>query len=210
MNFPIETLVFLAYLDSLFSEASEAREVTPPQTMPETVNRLHAGAMRRHVRRSALMAREDGRWNATPDWRFDRQIIRLGLYLRERLDVAPGQRVLLLSELRPEWLIADLAALGLGMVSVAIDPRLQADELAAALEDAAPSITFVSSAMQHVLQSLDGGRWRHAASGPLGDGRHARHAGAGAGVSGRRPRPRAPPAGDPSLPPGAGRRVGSG
>ena len=156
MNFPIETLVFVAYLDSLFSETSDAREVTPPQTLPETLNRLHAGAMRQHARRSALLAREDGRWNATPDWRFDRQIIRLGLYLRERVEVAPGQRVVLMSELRPEWLIADLAALGLGMVSVAIDPRLQADELAAALEDAAPSITFVSSAMQHVLQSLDG------------------------------------------------------
>jgi AMP-binding enzyme len=155
MNFPIETLVFVAYLDQLFSESS-AREVTPLGAIPETLNRLHAGAMRQHARRSALLAREDGEWNATPDWRFDRQIIRLALYLRERLDVGPGQRVVLLSELRPEWLIADLAALGLGMVSVAIDPRLQGDELAAALEDAAPSITFVSSAAQHVLQSLDG------------------------------------------------------
>jgi hypothetical protein len=44
MNFPIETLVFVAYLDSLFSEASDAREVMPPQTMPETLNRLHAGS----------------------------------------------------------------------------------------------------------------------------------------------------------------------
>jgi hypothetical protein len=156
MNFPIETLVFVGYLDSLFSESNEARQVTPLDTMPETLNRLHAGAMRQHARRIALLARQDAEWIPTPDWRFDRQIIRLALYLRERLDVEPGQRVVLLSELRPEWLVADLAALGLGMVSVAIDPRLQADQLAAALEDAAPSITFVSSALQHVLQGLDG------------------------------------------------------
>jgi long-chain acyl-CoA synthetase len=174
MNFPIEAMVFVAYLDSLFSEGG-AREVTPLRAMPETLNRLHAGAMREHARRSALLAREDAQWMATPDWRLDRQIIRLGLYLRERLDVAPGQRVALLSELRPEWLIADLAALGLGAVSVAIDPRLQRGDLAAALEDAAPSITFVSSAAQHVLESLDGRGPSHGQvitldSEPAGDG----------------------------------------
>jgi len=156
MHIPIETLVFVAYLDSLFSETNEASEITPTQSMPETLNRLHAGAMRKHARRVALLAREDSQWNATPDWRFDRQIIRLALYLRERLDAGSGQRVVLLSELRPEWLIADLAALGLGMVSTAIDPRLQGDELAAALEDAAPNFTFVSSATRPLLQSLDG------------------------------------------------------
>lgn len=156
MPLPIETLLFVAYLDSLFAEVG-SRKVEPlRRAMPETLNRLHAGAMREHARRSALMAREGAQWIAIPDWRLDRQIIRLGLYLRERLDVTPGKRVVLLSELRPEWLIADFAALGLGAISVAIDPRLQGDDLAAALEDAAPSITFVSSASQHLLESLDG------------------------------------------------------
>jgi long-chain acyl-CoA synthetase len=112
--------------------------------------------MREHTRQSALLVREGAEWKATPDWRLDRQIIRLGLYLRERLGIEPGQRVALLSELRPEWLIADLGALGLGAVSVAIDPRLRREELAAALEDAAPRVTFVSAATLAMLQSLDG------------------------------------------------------
>jgi long-chain acyl-CoA synthetase len=153
----IETLILVGYLDQIFSEAGP-REVTPlrTRTMPETLNRLHADAMRNHARANALLAQENGRWNATPDWRLDRQIIRLGLYLRERLGVESGQRVALLSELRPEWLIADLASVGLGAISVAIDSRLEGDELAAALEDAAPSITVASSASQRRLQSLDG------------------------------------------------------
>jgi AMP-binding enzyme len=155
MHLPIETLVLVGYLDQLFSETG-ARKVTPLRTVPDTLNRLHAGAMREHSRRGALLVRDDAQWTATPDWRLDRQIIRLGLYLREQLGVVPGQRIALLSELRPEWLIADLAALGLGAISAAIDPRLPRDELAAALEDAAPSITIVSSAGQRVLESLDG------------------------------------------------------
>jgi long-chain acyl-CoA synthetase len=156
MDFPIEAVVFLGYLDSLLTE-SRTREVAPPRAIPETLNRLYADAMREHIRRSALLVREGAEWKPTPDWRLDRQVIRLGLYLRERLGVAPGDHVALLSELRPEWLIADLAALGLGAVSVAIDPRLQRDELAAALGDAAPHVSFVSGAARNLLVSLDGG-----------------------------------------------------
>jgi long-subunit acyl-CoA synthetase (AMP-forming) len=155
MDSLIQTVVFLGYLDSLFSEG-RAREVTPLRAVPETLNRLHADAMREHARRSALLVREDAGWNPVPDWRLDRQVIRVGLYLRERLGVEPGQRVALLGELRPEWLIADLATLGLGAVSVAIDPRLQRADLTAALEDAAPRVTFVSSAALRMLESLDG------------------------------------------------------
>jgi long-chain acyl-CoA synthetase len=158
MHWQIEHLVFVAYLDSLFTESREspAREVAPLRAVPETLNRLHAQAMREHARPSALLLRDGATWTPTPDWRLDRQVIRLALSLRERLRVEPGQRVALVSELRPEWLIADLAALGLGAVSVAIDPRLERQELADALEDAEPRVTFVSPAAQRMLESLDG------------------------------------------------------
>lgn len=155
MHSPIESILFVAYLDSLFSE-SRAREVTPHRGVPPTLNRLHAQAMREHARPSALLIREGVTWTPIPDWRLDRQVIRLALFLRERLGVEPGERVALVSELRPEWLIADLAALGLGAVSVAIDPRLDHRELAEALEDAEPRVTFVSQAAQQMLESLDG------------------------------------------------------
>ncbi|HEV8456356.1 MAG TPA: hypothetical protein VGQ24_15770, partial [Gemmatimonadales bacterium] len=79
MHPQIETLVFLAYLDSLFSE-SGVRQATPVRAVAETLNRRHADAMREHTRQSALLVREGAEWKATPDWRLDRQIIRLGLY----------------------------------------------------------------------------------------------------------------------------------
>jgi hypothetical protein len=161
MRVELETLVFLAYLDSLFSEGGARERTATPRAVPETLNRLHADAMREHARRGALLAREGGEWKPMPDWRLDRQVIRLALYLRERLGVSTGDRVALVSELRPEWLIADLAALGLGAVSVAVDPRLQGEELADALADAEPSVTFVSGAAHSLIVSLDGRAPRH-------------------------------------------------
>jgi long-chain acyl-CoA synthetase len=155
MHIPLEQLVFVLYLDSLFVEA-RTREVAPLRDLPETLNRLHTQAMREHARESALLSRVNADWTQTPDWRLDRHVIRLALYLRERLGVEPGQRIALLSELRPEWLIADLAALGLGAVSAAIAPSMRQDGLVAALEDAAPSVTFVSAAAQAMLGRLDG------------------------------------------------------
>ena len=156
MHVSVEHFAFVAYLDSLLAESRAAREVTPYLTLPETLNRLHARAMREHARPSALLFREGGEWRSTPDWRLDRHVIRLALYLGERLGIGPGQRVAVISELRPEWLIADLAALGLGAVSVAIDPRLRGDQLTTALEDAAPRVTFASPAAQGLLERLDG------------------------------------------------------
>jgi hypothetical protein len=161
MHFEVGTVVFLAYLDSLFSETGARGQTTPLRAIPETLNRLYADAMREHARRSALLMREGAEWKPMPDWRLDRQVIRVGLYLRERLRVAAGERVALLSELRPEWLIADLAALGVGAVSVAIDSQLQGNELADALEDVGPSVTFVSETARRRMRSLDGRAPRH-------------------------------------------------
>jgi long-chain acyl-CoA synthetase len=152
MHFGAEHLILLGYLDSLFVE-SEARSVPPPREIPATLNRLFAGAMRAHDRTTALLHPDGGVWRPSPDWRLDRQVIRLALYLRERIGVAPGDRIALLAELRPEWLVADLAALGLGAVSVALDPGLDGHALGSALADAQPTVTFVSPA---ALPRLDG------------------------------------------------------
>jgi long-chain acyl-CoA synthetase len=151
----IEHLVFVAYLDSLFVE-NRTREVTPTREIPETMNRLLLQAMRDHARERALLHWEEGEWRPTPDWRLDRHVIRLALYLRERAGVEPGDSIALVSELRPEWLVADLAALGLGAVSAVIDPGLRGAELRTALEDAAPRVTFVSPAVQATLERDDG------------------------------------------------------
>jgi len=109
-----------------------------------TLGAVHLGAMRQHDRKAVLLHRDGERWEETPDWRLDRHVIRLGLYLRERAGVEPGQRVIIASPLRREWLLADLAAVVQGAVAIALDPGLALPELALALTRAAPRAVFVS------------------------------------------------------------------
>ena len=98
-----------------------------------TLPRLFVRAMRKHDRSAVLLDRDGERRRETPDWRFERQVIRLALFLRDRAALAPGDRVAIVSSLRPELAVAEFAAIAQGATSVAIDPALAADQLALAL-----------------------------------------------------------------------------
>ena len=64
-----------------------------------------------------LWAKEQGRWRST-SWReAAEQVARLAAALK-RLGLSPGDRVMLVSENRPEWLISDLAIMAAGCVTV--------------------------------------------------------------------------------------------
>jgi long-chain acyl-CoA synthetase len=100
--------------------------------------------MREHDRKAVLLHWEGGRWQDTPDWRLDRHVIRLGLHLQGRVGLAQGERVVILSPPRREWLLADLAATVQGAVAVAVDPDFPAPALAAVLARIAPRVAFVA------------------------------------------------------------------
>ena len=64
------------------------------------------------------------------------------------LGVKPGDRVALLSESRPEWLIADLAILTSGSVTVPIYPTLPPAQVGYILADAGAAVVLVSDETQ--------------------------------------------------------------
>ncbi|HEX2804477.1 MAG TPA: long-chain fatty acid--CoA ligase [Sphingomicrobium sp.] len=64
-----------------------------------------------------LWARRDGEWRATSWAEARRQVIALATSLKG-MGLAPGDRVMLVSENRPEWLISDLAIMAAGCVTV--------------------------------------------------------------------------------------------
>jgi long-chain acyl-CoA synthetase len=64
------------------------------------------------------------------------------------LGVASGDRVAIVAESRPEWLLADLAILTLGAVTVPIYPTLSAAQARYILMDSAAKIAFVSTRVQ--------------------------------------------------------------
>ena len=65
-----------------------------------------------------------------------------------RWGVAKGDRVAILSENRPEWMIADFASLLLGAVTVPIYATLTAEQTAYILRDSGARVVFVSSEAQ--------------------------------------------------------------
>jgi long-chain acyl-CoA synthetase len=88
---------------------------------------------------------------STRDW-FDRvRDLALGL---ASLGVATGDRVVIMSESRPEWLTADLAILTLGGVTVPVYPTLTPGQVRYIIQDAGARLAFVSTVEQ--LDKLQG------------------------------------------------------
>jgi hypothetical protein len=113
-----------------------------------TLSQLHLRAERRNVRQAVLQHHAAGKWQETPPWRFYRHVIRIGLYLRERLGVGLGDRVVLLSPLGPERVIAEWAAVVQGAVIVGLDPDLPPATIAASLGQLTPKAVFVAGPSQ--------------------------------------------------------------
>jgi long-chain acyl-CoA synthetase len=72
--------------------------------------------------------------------RFSRALAGLG--------VSRGDRVILLSENRPEWCIADLAILGAGAVNVPVYPTLQPAQIAYQVNDSGAQVAIIDSPFQ--------------------------------------------------------------
>jgi hypothetical protein len=113
---------------------------------PENLGLLHLAVERKHDRAAVLKRRVGTAWQDTPDWRFHRHAMRIGLYLRERAQLAPGDRVALVCALRPEWAVAQWGALTFGAATALVDPGLPDAELAAQLSALAPRAVFVEGA----------------------------------------------------------------
>jgi long-chain acyl-CoA synthetase len=68
------------------------------------------------------------------------------------LGVAPGDRVAIVSESRPEWVIADLAILCCGAITVPIYPTLSAPQVRYILQDSGARAAIVST--RHQLEKI--------------------------------------------------------
>jgi long-chain acyl-CoA synthetase len=75
----------------------------------------------------------------------------------QKWGIRRGDRIAILSENRPEWMIADFASLLLGAVTVPIYATLTAEQTAYILRDSGARVIFVSTeaAMQKVLSARD-------------------------------------------------------
>ncbi|HLE88772.1 MAG TPA: AMP-binding protein [Candidatus Limnocylindria bacterium] len=87
-------------------------------------------------------------WSYAQLWHRVRAVS-LGL---QRIGLAGGDRVAIMSRSRPEWLVADLASLALGAVTCPIQPGEPPERLAALMRHLAPRLVFVEN--DHLLERL--------------------------------------------------------
>jgi long-chain acyl-CoA synthetase len=94
-----------------------------------------------------LKYKRDGSWHAVSSEEFRAAVEEIAMGLRA-LGVSRGDKVAIVSENRPEWAFADLAALCLGAADATIYPTLTAPQVHYILDDSESKVVFVSNAAQ--------------------------------------------------------------
>lgn len=92
-----------------------------------------------------LSARSDGAWQQI-SWRETGDTVSRLARALAGLGIMPGDRVALIAENRPEWLIADMAIMAAGAITVPAYTTSTADELAYLLQDSGAVAALVSGA----------------------------------------------------------------
>lgn len=101
---------------------------------------------REHPR--AMLRRGDASWQAISAAQIQAWVYATARHL-QNLGIRKGDRVVLLSENRPEWAIADFACLLLGVVTVPIYATLTAEQSLYMLQHSGARVAFVSTRAQY-------------------------------------------------------------
>jgi long-chain acyl-CoA synthetase len=118
-----------------------------PAPAPGTLTKLFFDAVRQFDKPNAMLHKSGGQWVPIAHRTVLERVRRTALGLRA-LGVARGDRICILAENRPEWAIADFAALCMGATDVPIYPTLPAEQLPYLINDSGATAIFVSTAAQ--------------------------------------------------------------
>jgi long-chain acyl-CoA synthetase len=119
----------------------------PRNSAPGTLNRLFFDAVAKFDKPDALQVKRNGAYVPISSRSLADQVRQVALGLQE-LGIKRGDKVAILSENRPEWAIADYAALTSGLTDVPLYPTLPAEQLPYMLNDSGAVAVFVSTPEQ--------------------------------------------------------------
>ena len=119
----------------------------------ETLSVQFFSAAARFQDQGALQIKREGRYVCWTYGEVADQAQRLATHLG-RIPVAPGDRVALLAENRPEWCIAYLGIVAAGATAVPLDAQLTAPEVETLLRHCESRVVIVSQAQLAKMQSL--------------------------------------------------------
>ena len=112
----------------------------------QTINDLFVSVIDRTHDRVATFKR-DGQWVPISSHELYRDVVGTAQAL-QTWGIGKGDRVAILSENRPEWAIADYAAMALGAAVVPAYPTLTGEQIAWLLRDAGVRVLFLSTLEQ--------------------------------------------------------------
>jgi len=112
-----------------------------------TVNDVFFNLVERNSDR-VMLTRENGAWKPISARQLQSWVYATARQLQS-WGIAKGDRVVILSENRPEWAIADFACLLLGAIDVPIYPTQTADQCLHVLHNSGARIAFVSTRKQY-------------------------------------------------------------
>ncbi len=111
--------------------------------MVETLSQLFLNTCRTYVKGDLLMGKKDGRYVPLSTAEVEERVRRLSLGLRE-IGLQPGDKVVIFSENRPEWIMADFAVLCAGGISVPIYTSLTPEQVKYIINDSDATIVICS------------------------------------------------------------------
>jgi long-chain acyl-CoA synthetase len=112
--------------------------------MVETLSQLFLNTVRTYVKDALLMVKKDGRYTPISTQDFGRRVEHLSLGLAD-LGLKPGDKLVVLSENRPEWTITDFAVLCAGAITVPIYTSLMPEQIKYIINDSDAKIVVCSN-----------------------------------------------------------------
>ncbi|HJQ19936.1 MAG TPA: long-chain fatty acid--CoA ligase [Gemmatimonadaceae bacterium] len=119
----------------------------PRNSAPGTLNQLFFTAIETFDKPDALQVKRDGTYRPISSRELADHVRQVALGLQE-LGIKRGDRVAILSENRPEWVVADFACLTSGVTDVPVYPTLPAEQIPYILNDSASVAVFTSTPEQ--------------------------------------------------------------
>ena len=123
--------------------------------MIETLSRIVLHILREYAAKpDILQYRSAGLYHPISTEEFGRRLRALALGLNG-LGCGPGRKLIILSENRPEWILADLANLALGGVTVPVYPTIVPAQIKYIIEDSEASVILCSTpALRGKIEAL--------------------------------------------------------
>ncbi|HSA96127.1 MAG TPA: long-chain fatty acid--CoA ligase [Acidobacteriota bacterium] len=112
--------------------------------MVETLSQLFLNTVRTYVKDALLMVKKDGRYTPISTPEFGRRVEHLSLGLAD-LGLRPGDKLVILSENRPEWTITDFAVQCAGAITVPIYTSLMPEQIKYIINDSDAKIVVCSN-----------------------------------------------------------------